>query len=123
MFQCSVVDISQSVVRAKKQMVTEAERELLRSGKFDELVEKQRRIDAERDAEVHYAYTFTCISHIICYKVSYIMSTVMQLQYILYVLVLRSHCYFPPGINVYECGMYMCNDMCRWMGGYFVCVN
>lgn len=33
-------------------MVTEAERELVRSGKFDQLVEQQRRIDAERDAEV-----------------------------------------------------------------------
>lgn len=41
-------------------MVTEAERELLRSGKFDELVEKQRRLDAERDAEVHvYIYMYT----------------------------------------------------------------
>ena len=34
-------------------MVTEAEREMLRSGKFNELVEKQRKIDAEKDAEVH----------------------------------------------------------------------
>jgi hypothetical protein len=41
-----------SATQAKKQVVTEAERELLRSGKFDELVEKQRRIDAERDAEL-----------------------------------------------------------------------
>ena len=32
--------------------MTETERELLRSGKFDQLVEEQRRIDAERDAEV-----------------------------------------------------------------------
>ena len=32
--------------------MTESERELLRSGKFDQLVEQQRRIDAERDAEV-----------------------------------------------------------------------
>ncbi|CAI8040040.1 hypothetical protein GBAR_LOCUS22324 [Geodia barretti] len=39
-------------VHAKKQLVTEAERELLRSGKFDQLVEEQRRIDAERDAEL-----------------------------------------------------------------------
>ena len=49
--------ILQSAAQAKKQMVTEAERELLRSGKFDELVEEQRRIDAERDAEVQ------CIPH------------------------------------------------------------
>ena len=42
----------QSATRAKKQVVTETERELLRTGKFDLLVEEQRRIDAERDAEV-----------------------------------------------------------------------
>ena len=52
--ECSIL---QSAAQAKKQMVTEAERELLRSGKFDELVEEQRRIDAERDAEVQ------CILH------------------------------------------------------------
>ena len=45
--------ILQSAARTQKQMVTEAERELLRSGKFDELVEEQRRMDAERDAEVN----------------------------------------------------------------------
>ena len=49
--ECSIL---QSAAQAKKQMVTEAERELLRSGKFDELVEEQRRIDAERDAEVQF---------------------------------------------------------------------
>ena len=38
--------------------MTEAERELVRSGKFDQLVEQQRRIDAERDAEV------MCVMHI-----------------------------------------------------------
>ena len=33
--------------------MTEAERQLVRSGKFDELVEEQRRLDAEKDAEVY----------------------------------------------------------------------
>ena len=33
-------------------MVTEAERDYALSGKFDQLVEQQRRIDEERDAEV-----------------------------------------------------------------------
>ena len=41
-------------------MVTETERELLRSGRFNELVEEQRRIDAERDAEVCVQYTCMC---------------------------------------------------------------
>ena len=33
-------------------MVTEVERDYAMSGKFDQLVEEQRRIDEERDAEV-----------------------------------------------------------------------
>ena len=33
-------------------MVTDAERDYAMSGNFDQLVEEQRRIDEERDAEV-----------------------------------------------------------------------
>lgn len=55
---------TQSAVRAKKQMVTEAEREMLRSGKFDELVEEQRRIDAEKDAEVHVYTMYDVYMHV-----------------------------------------------------------
>lgn len=43
---------SQKATKAKKQVVTETERELVRSGNFDRLVEEQRRKDEERDAEV-----------------------------------------------------------------------
>ena len=38
--------------RRSRQMVTDAERDYAMSGNFDQLVEEQRRIDEERDAEV-----------------------------------------------------------------------
>ena len=38
--------------RKSRQVVTDAERDYAMSGKFDQLVEEQRRIDEERDAEV-----------------------------------------------------------------------
>ena len=42
----------QSAVRKQQQVVTELEREHVMSGNLDQLVEEQRRIDAEKDAEV-----------------------------------------------------------------------
>ena len=38
--------------RRSRQVVTDAERDYAMSGNFDQLVEEQRRIDEERDAEV-----------------------------------------------------------------------
>lgn len=42
----------QSAVKKQQQVVTELEREHVMSGNLDQLVEEQRRIDAEKDAEV-----------------------------------------------------------------------
>ena len=44
----------QAEARKSRQVVTEVERDFALSGKFDQLVEEQRRIDEERDAEVIY---------------------------------------------------------------------
>ena len=38
--------------RRSRQVVTDAERDYAMSGNFDQLIEEQRRIDEERDAEV-----------------------------------------------------------------------
>lgn len=43
---------SQIEERRSRQVVTDVERDYAMSGKFDELLEEQRRIDQERDAEV-----------------------------------------------------------------------
>ena len=43
---------AQSEAKRSRQVVTDAERDYAMSGKFDQLLEEQRRIDAERDAEV-----------------------------------------------------------------------
>ena len=39
-------------MKKQQQVVTELEREHVMSGNLDQLVEEQRRIDAEKDAEV-----------------------------------------------------------------------
>ena len=44
---------AQSEAKRSRQVVTDAERDYAMSGKFDQLLEEQRRIDAERDAEVN----------------------------------------------------------------------
>ena len=49
MLLCAVFQVN---ARRSRQVVTEVERDYAMSGKFDQLVEEQRRIDAERDAEV-----------------------------------------------------------------------
>lgn len=46
------VPLLQADARRKKQVVTETEREHIMNGKLDDLVEHQRRMDEERDAQV-----------------------------------------------------------------------
>ncbi len=42
----------QEAAMAKKQVVTESEREIVRQGNLNRLVDEQRRVDAEKEAEV-----------------------------------------------------------------------
>ena len=44
--------LSQAEAKKKKQVVTDLERQHVMNGKLDDLVEHQRRMDEERDAQV-----------------------------------------------------------------------
>ncbi len=54
----------QAEAKKKKQVVTDLEREHAMNGKLDDLVEHQRRMDEERDAQVTtYIRTFMFMQH------------------------------------------------------------